>query len=195
MHGRHGRRMDARWSAIGRPVKHAYCCEHCVSIWATLLSSLYHHCASFGRPIASTVRWQWRPLCLHSATTATLEPPWQLSCVHSASFVRPAHVVPLQQIWSFKEDTGVVLQQLHRNRTFWFGRPLSVLTIFWSLKGGTMVASLCKGGFNAYHIYWKNRGFFLYQKIIFWYQKFRNFWYQKLIFDIRKAFLISEKQH
>ena len=25
----------------------------------------------------------------------------------------------LQQLWSFKEGTGVVLQQLHRNRTFW----------------------------------------------------------------------------
>ena len=50
---RHGGRMDAQWSAIGRPVKNTYCCEHCVSIWATLLPSLYHHCASFGRPIAS----------------------------------------------------------------------------------------------------------------------------------------------
>ena len=102
---------------IGRPVKNTYCCEHCVSIWATLLPSLYHHCASFGRPIASIERSQWRLLCLHSATTATLQPPWQLFCLHSAFFVRP--VAPLQQIWSFKEGTGVVLQQLHRNRTFW----------------------------------------------------------------------------
>ena len=114
---RHGGRMDAQWSAIGRPVKNTYCCEHCVSIWATLLPSLYHHCASFGRPIASIERSQWRPLCLHSATTATLQPPWQWFCLHSASFARP--VVPLQQIWSFKEGTRVVLQQLHRNRTFW----------------------------------------------------------------------------
>ena len=48
----------------------------------------------------------WRPLCLHSATTATLEPPWQWFCLQ-------------QQLWSFKEGTRVVLQQLHRNRTFW----------------------------------------------------------------------------
>ena len=86
-------------------------------IWATLLPSLYHHCASFGRPIASIERSQWRPLCLHSATTATLQTPWQWFCRHSASFVRP--VAPLQQIWSFKEGTRVLLQQLHRNRTFW----------------------------------------------------------------------------
>ena len=92
-------------------------CEHCVSIWATRLPSLYHHCASFGRPMASIEGSLWRPLCLHSATTATLEPPRQWFCLHSAFFVR--HAVPLQQLWSFKEGTRVVLQQLHRNRTFW----------------------------------------------------------------------------
>ena len=92
-------------------------CEHCVSMWATRLPSLYHHCASFGRPMASIERSLWRPLCLHSATTATLEPPWQWFCLHSAFFARP--VVPLQQLWSFKEGTRVALQQLHRNRTFW----------------------------------------------------------------------------
>ena len=69
-------------------------CEHCVSIWATRLPPLYHHCASFGRPMASIERLLWRPLRLHSATTATLEPPWQWFCLHSAFFARP--VVPLQ---------------------------------------------------------------------------------------------------
>ena len=82
-------------------------CEHCVSIWATSLPSLYHHCASFDRPMASIERSLWRPLCLHSATMATLEPPWQWFCLHSAFFARP--VVPLQQLWSFKESTRVVL--------------------------------------------------------------------------------------
>ena len=67
--------------------------------------------------MASIERSLWRPLCLHSATTATLEPPWQWFCLHSAFFARP--VVPLQQLWSFKEGTRLVLQQLHRNRTFW----------------------------------------------------------------------------
>ena len=169
-------------------------CEHCVSIWATRLPSLYHHCASFGRPMASIERSLWRPLCLHSATTATLEPPWQWFCLHSAFFARP--VVPLQQLWSFEEGTRVVLQQLHRNRTFWVpattdrpnhfygrtkvarrsqpcdfggsrwhkGRAVAVTqkqnflglgdhwaswSFCWSLKGGTKVATLCKGGLIA----------------------------------------------
>ena len=84
------------------PRTNAYC-EHCASIWATLLPSLYHYWASFGRPIASIERSLWRPRYLHSATTATLEPPWQWFCLHSASFARP--VVPLRQLWSFKEGT------------------------------------------------------------------------------------------
>ena len=107
----------AEWMHSGRPLVAQLKCEHCVSIWATRLPSLYHHCASFGRPMASIERSLWRPLCLHSATTATLEPPWRWFCLHSAIFARP--VVPLQQLWSFKEGTRVVLQQLHRNRTFW----------------------------------------------------------------------------
>ena len=114
---RRGGRIDAQWSAIGCRVNNMYCCEHWVSIWATFLPSLYHHCASFDRPIASIERSQWRPLCLHSETTATHQPPWQWFCLHSASFARP--VAPLQQLWSFKEGTRVVLQQLQRNRTFW----------------------------------------------------------------------------
>ena len=92
-------------------------CEHCVSIWVTRLPPLYHHCASFDRPMASIERLLWRPVCLHSATMATPEPSWQWFCLHSAFFARP--VVPLQQFWSFKEGTRVVPQQLHRNRTFW----------------------------------------------------------------------------
>ena len=99
-----GGRMKAHtspWSQNGRTVVGHWSprkkCEHCVSIWATRLPSLYHHCASFGRPMASFERSLWRPLCLYSATTATLEPQWQL------------------------------LQQLPRNKTFWVpattGRP------------------------------------------------------------------------
>ena len=34
---RRGRRMDAQGSAIGRPVKDAYCCKHFISIWDMLL--------------------------------------------------------------------------------------------------------------------------------------------------------------
>ena len=39
-------------------------------------------------------------------------------------------------------------------------RPLSVLAIFWSFKGGTKVAILCKGGITAnprgFHLYFRN---------------------------------------
>ena len=117
---RRGRKMDAKGSAIGRPVKNAYCCKHFISIWAMLLSLLCHHCASFDRPLASIERSLWRPLCLHSATTATLEKPWRWFCLHSASVARP--VVSLLQFWSLKERTmQVVLPQLHRNKTLWVG--------------------------------------------------------------------------
>ena len=117
-----------------------------VSIWATLLPSLYHHCASFGRPVASIERSLWRPLYLHSATTATLESPWQWFCLRSASFARP--VMSLQQLRSFKEGTRVVLQQLHRNRTFWVWATTERPDHF---PGGSKVAALCKGAFTDLH--------------------------------------------
>ena len=69
------------WSAC----KNAYCCKHCVSIWAMPLLPLYHYCASLARPMAFIEPSLWRPLCLHSATTATLAPPWQRFCLRSAS--------------------------------------------------------------------------------------------------------------
>ena len=87
--------------------KNAYCGKFYVWIWAILLPPLCHHCAPFGRPIASIERSLWWPLCLHSATTATLEPPWRWFCFHSVSFARP--LVQLQQFWWLKERTRVVL--------------------------------------------------------------------------------------
>ena len=114
---RHGRRMDVQGSVIGRLVKMRSCYKDCISIWTKPLPPLYHHCAPFGRAIASIERPLWQPLCFHSATTTSLEPPWRWFCLHSASFARP--VFPLHQFWWLKEGTGVVLQQLHRNRAFW----------------------------------------------------------------------------
>ena len=46
-----------------------------------------------------------------------IEQPRQWFYLHSASFVWP--VVPLHQLWWFKEGTRTVRQQLHRNMTFW----------------------------------------------------------------------------
>ena len=76
------------WVMLLPPLYH----QQYVSIWAMLLPPLYHHCTSFGRPLASVERSLWRPLCLHSATTATLEPPWQWLCLHAAFCTR---LVPL----------------------------------------------------------------------------------------------------
>ena len=121
--GRHahprGRRMDAQVLAIGGPVKNACCCIHCLWIWAMFLSPLYHHCASFSRPVASIEQSLWRPLCLQSATIATLKPPWQWFCLHSAATCTTCCAIKL--VWWFKERTrrGSCCSRFHRNRTFW----------------------------------------------------------------------------
>ena len=122
---RHGGRMDAQWSAIGRPIKNTYCCEHCASIWATLLPPWYHHCASFGRPIASIERSQWRLLCLHSATfshfgngSASTLPPLRDLLRHYSRFGR-----------SMKAQ-GSCCSSYTETELSGFGRPLSVLVIF-----------------------------------------------------------------
>ena len=142
---RRGRRMDAQGSVIGRLIKNAHCYKHCVSISAMFLPPSYHHGASFCRPIAS-IEWSlWRPLWLHSVTMATLEPPWRWFCLHSASFARP--VKPLQEF--------LVAQGTHEGRAVAVTQKQNFLGLsdhwafwsnFWSPKGGTKVAALCKGG-------------------------------------------------
>ena len=127
--------------------KKAHNCKHCVSIWAMLLLLLYHHSASFGRPIASTEQPMWQPLCLHSATTATLEPPWQWFCVHSASFALP--VVPLYSILVIeRRHTGCAAAVKQNQNFLGLGKQWASWSFFWSLKGGTKVAALCKGGLS-----------------------------------------------
>ena len=112
---RRGRRMDAQWSAIGRPVKNAnivYQFERLVCLPCTTIVPLLDD--------------QWHPLSDHCGDhCASIQRPRQHLSHHGDGsavtlrdfFARP--VVPLQQLWSFKEGTRVVLQQLHRNRTFW----------------------------------------------------------------------------
>ena len=73
------------------------------NIWVLLQSSVPQcgqrfclSCASSVPPIACFERWRWRPLCLHSATMATLEHPCRWFCLRSASFMRlavPPHPV------------------------------------------------------------------------------------------------------
>ena len=60
--------------------------------------------------------------------------------------------MPLQQLWSFKEGTRIVLQQLQRNRTFWvwatterpdhfYGRPKEARTSQPCVKGESVSIS------------------------------------------------------
>ena len=111
---RRSRRMDAQWSAIGRPVKNVnivyqferHVCLPCTTIvppladqWRPLGDHCGDHCASIQRPR--------QHLSHHGNGSAfTLPSLCDLLC-HYSSFGR------------FKEGTRVVLQQLHRNRTFW----------------------------------------------------------------------------
>ena len=82
-----GYKMVGNWP----PRKNALHCKHYLSIWAKILPPVSHHrasfgCASFGWPIASIEISLWRPLCLHLATTQTLNilPPLSdLLCLNS----------------------------------------------------------------------------------------------------------------
>ena len=105
--------MDAQWSAIGRPVKNA-----------NIVYQFERHvclpCTTIVPPLAD----QWRPLSDHCGDhCASIQRPRQHLSHHGngSAFTLPSlpPVVPLQQLWSFKEGTRVVLQQLHINRTFW----------------------------------------------------------------------------
>ena len=91
--GRHthrsGRRMNAQGSAIGRPVKKF-----------VLLYTLCINLGDASTSLVSPLCFLWPTNSVHWAitvattvTTATLEPPRQLFCLHSASFART--VVPL----------------------------------------------------------------------------------------------------
>ena len=120
-------------------------------VYAMLLPLLYHHCASFGRLIASIERSPWRPLFLHSVITATLETSWQWFCLYSASFARP--VVPLYQSWWFQERTRVVLQQFPRNRPFCVWATIERPGQFSGRSKVTRVSQPCvKGGGGGLNI-------------------------------------------
>ena len=145
---RRGGRMDAQWSAIGRPVKNTYCCEHCVSIWGTLLPSLYPqlcllwptNSVHWAITVATTVL----PFGDHgnpSATLAMLLSPFCLLCATycattAASVVQGRHNGRAAAVTQKQNFLGL--------GDYWASWPF-----FWSLKGGTKVAALCKGGFKG----------------------------------------------
>ena len=121
---RRGCRMDAQWSAH----KNTFHFKHHLSIWTMLLPPLHHHCASSGRPIASIERSLWRPLCLHSATTAMLEPPQQCCCLNKVFIERP--VVSLRQFSGSRKAQGWCCGSYTETGLSVFRRPVGVLIIF-----------------------------------------------------------------
>ena len=112
---RRGRRMDAQWSAISRPVNNA-------NMVHQFERQVCLPCTTIVPPLAD----QWRPLSNHCGDhCASIQRPRQHLSHHgnSSTFTLPSlrdllcHYSSL--LWSFKEGTRVVLQQLYRNRTFW----------------------------------------------------------------------------
>ena len=116
-HGRHGRRevlsmfktvaqRSPRRSVAHRSLKGGRMKAH-TSPWSQNGCTVVGH---WSPSKSANIVYQFeRHVCL---PCTTIVPP-----LASAFFARP--VVALQQFWSFKEGTRVVLQQLHRNRTFW----------------------------------------------------------------------------
>ena len=85
----------AEWMHSGRPMvvsqKKALHCKHHLSISAMLLPLLYHHCASFGRPVASMSNhcgdhcaFIRRPQQPFNGSASTLPPLSDLFCLYSS---------------------------------------------------------------------------------------------------------------
>ena len=141
---RRGRRMDARWSAIGRPVNKG------ILLW-TLCIDLSDASAFLVPPLCllcptSSVHWE--------ITVATTVPPFGN---HSNPWATLAMVLPpfcLLCVTCYATTTALVVQGRHKGRAaavtqkrnfLSFGDHRASWPFFWSLKGGTKVADLCKG--------------------------------------------------
>ena len=108
-----------------------------------LLPLLYHHCASFGRPIAS-IDWSlWRPFGDHDNPWATMIMVLPPLCLLCTTYCATTAVLVVQG--THKGRAAAVTQKqnflgLVDHWASWW--------IFWSLNGGTNVAALCKGRFR-----------------------------------------------
>ena len=126
---RRGRRMDAQWSAISRPVKNAkivYQCERHVCL----------PCTTIVPPLAD----QWRPLSDHCAS---IQRPRQHLSHHGngSAFTLPSLRDLLCHYSSFgrsRKAQGSCCSSYTETELSGFRRPLSVLTIF--IYGRTKVA-------------------------------------------------------
>ena len=96
--------------------------------WRPLSDHCGDHCASIRRPRQTLSH-------LGSGSASIMPPLCDLPC-HYSTFGRSMKA----QRSCCSSYTETELSRL--------GRPLSFLTIFWSLKGGTKVTALCKRGFT-----------------------------------------------
>ena len=127
---RRGRRMDAHWSAIGRPVK------KCVLLWTLCINlsdaSAFPDCITTVPPFAD----RWRPLSDHCDDhCASIRRPRQLLSHHNngSTSTLPSLCDLLRHYSSFgrsgKAQWSCCNSYTERELSG-FGRPLSVLTIF-----------------------------------------------------------------
>ena len=145
---RRDRRIDAHGSAIGRPVKMrtvvniVYQFEQCFCLLCTITvppladqwRPLSDHCGDH----RASIRRPRQPLGHHGkGSTSTLLPLCDLLC-HYSSFGGSRKA---------KSRAAVVTQ---KQNFLSFGDHWASLYFFWSLKGGTKVAALCKGVFRKW---------------------------------------------
>ena len=125
--GHRGRRDDAQWSPRKR----------CVLLW-TLCINLGDASAFLLPPLCHL----WLTNSFHWAITeATTVSPLGAHANHWATLV-----VLLPQLCLHWKAQGSSYSSYTETELSGFRRPLRVLTIFWSVKGGTEVAAMCKGG-------------------------------------------------
>ena len=148
-HGRHGHREVLRmfktaaqrspWSRRGCTViGHWSPRKKCVLLW-TLCINLGDASAFLLPPLCRF----WLTNSFHWAITeATTVSPLGAHANHWATLT-----MVLPQLCLHWKAQGSSYSSYTETELSGFRRPLRVLTIFWSVKGGTEVAALCKGGF------------------------------------------------
>ena len=141
---RRGRRMDAQGSVIGRPVKNTYCCNHCVSMSDATDSLEPPLCLLWP---TNSVHWAFTvantvpPFGDHGNAWATMAMVLLPPCLICATCSVTTAFLVVQGT-----HTGRAAAVTQKQNFLGWGDHWASWSIFWSLKGGTKVAALCKGG-------------------------------------------------